>query len=96
MASGWIVEEIILAQDGRTAKIVHYRCGPSLAHFFEAQHKQQEQSLQDYVIQLQNTMNIDPVTEIQQPLQQLKELLALPIEQLTNATQFLSHWSIEK
>ena len=96
VATGWIVEEIVLAQDGRTAKAIHYRIGPSLDQFLTAQNEQQEQSLQDYAMRLQKSANIQPVVELQQAVHQLNELLALSIEQLTQTTQLLSHWSIEK
>lgn len=53
IAKGWVVEEIVLAQDGRTANAIHYRIGPSLERFLKVQNEQQEQSTQRYVRQLQ-------------------------------------------
>lgn len=97
LAAGWIVEEIVLEQDGRSAKEIHYRIGPSLLQFFEVQNEQKEQSLQDYVMQLQKSVKmLQPEANLEQAIRQLKELLAMPIEQLAHATQLLSNWSIEK
>lgn len=97
LAAGWIVEEIVLEQDGRSAKEVHYRIGPSLLQFFESQNEQHEQSLQDFVIQLQKSVKmLQPVADFEQAIRQLKELLAMPIKQLAHTTQLLSNWSIEK
>lgn len=96
IASGWVVEEIVLTQDGRTAKSIHYRIGPSLMHYFETQSEQLTQSLHKYALQLQKSADIQPIEELQEAIQQLNELIAMPIEKLAITTQLLSHWSIEK
>lgn len=97
LAAGWIVEEIVLEPDGRSAKEVRYRMGPSLLNFFKRQNEQQAQRLQAYVIELQKSMKmLQPVETLKQAISQLEELVAMPIEQLAQTTIFKSNWSIEK
>lgn len=96
IAKGWVVEEIVLASDGRTASAIHHRIGPSLESFLTDQNEQQQQSLQRYRRQLQKCAHLKPIVELQQAAQHMNELLALSIEQLTYTTQLLSNWSIEK
>ncbi|MEY9973053.1 5S rRNA maturation endonuclease (ribonuclease M5) [Lysinibacillus sp. RC46] len=93
---GWIIEEIVFAQDGRTAKAIHYRIGPSLKCYFEAQNEQQTQRLENYALQLQKSANILPIKELQHAVQQLNEFVSMPIEKLAHTTKLMSHWSIEK
>ena len=93
---GWIIEEIIFAQDGRTAKAIHYRIGPSLKYFFDGQNEQQMQWLEDYALQLQKSADIQPIKEFRQAVQQINELVAMPILELAHTTKLLSHWSTEK
>ncbi|MFJ7734526.1 DUF2399 domain-containing protein [Lysinibacillus sp. NPDC097231] len=96
ITEGWIIEEIVFEQDGRTAKKIHYRIGPSLKCYFDAQNEQQTQKLQNYALQLQKSADIQPIEEFQQAVQQLNELVAMPIEKLAQTTWLLSYWSIEK
>ncbi|MGE8000342.1 DUF2399 domain-containing protein [Lysinibacillus sp. NPDC093190] len=93
---GWIIEEIVFAQDGRTAKAIHYRIGPSLKYYFDAQNEQQTQRLENFALQLQKSADIQPIKELQQAVHQLNEFVAMPIEKLAHTTKLLSHWSIEK
>lgn len=93
---GWIVEEIVFAQDGRTAKAIHYRIGPSLKCYIDAQKEQQTQRLENYALQLQKSADIQPIKELQQAVQHLNEFVAMPIEKLAHTPKLLSHWSIEK
>ncbi|MFB7156006.1 DUF2399 domain-containing protein [Lysinibacillus sp. NPDC056232] len=93
---GWIIEEIVFAQDGRTAKAIHYRIGQSLKYYFDAQNELQTQRLENYALQLQKSADIQPIKELQQAVHQLNEFVAMPIEKLAHTTKLLSHWSIEK